>query len=360
MIDLEADPPGEPADPSGGAPVSESLPSDPALADSPYDFDDTTGAQSPASAPVPAEKPAEASTAAAAPEASHSGSAAAAPPPAGLSAELTTRAAAVGYTPELIGTFKDPVQLELAVAGAERAAINAAVAVFNQQQAQIRAQQPVAPQAPAPPPPPPAFDENALRAQYRAMNYDEGLAEALIGQAKQNHEVAVGAHQLAVQNHRIMARLQDQDRYNRELYEHSQRLAVQHQRELIDRDYQAFQSELSKEQKALVADPTARMQIMQTADALLAGMAARGQQLPNNVAAFKQAMFAVLGEKLYDAGVSQVRAEVKTHQGRAVARPASSASRGGTPAGSSADRAGRFAEDFFRQIGAAAADGFEV
>lgn len=361
MVDLEADPVGgssvadaviesvsadSPASDAAApaAPETPSTPSDP-LADL-YDFGPPGEDQSPAPAAASAPPSVDAAVTAPAEE------------PA-VSDVLRQRAAAIGYTPEFMSTFKDPTQLEMAVLGAERAALAAFQVANQQRQAPAPVQQPVQQQAAPAPQAPPPFDENAFRQNLKNQNYDEGLAELLVANEKRIHEQANQSYQLQM-------RLHDQDRYNREshqfmLQKEAQIQAIQakHQQELIDRDYADFTRGLSEAHQKLVSTPEAKAQVIGMANTLLAGMAQSGQRLPSNTDAFKQAMFAVLGDKLFSAATEQVRQEVRVHQGRSTSRPASSSSRPVSNGGrGSVDGAARFSEDFFRKMGMPSSDAF--
>lgn len=247
-----------------------------------------------------------------------------------ISDALLQRATAMGYTPEVIASIKDPIQLEAVVGTAERIATQA----FNfarQQTPAPQVQQPAQVVQLPPAPVAPVFDENALRVDMASKNFDPSLIDAMVGMARGNHQVAMSNHQSLLQQHNLMTqRLTEQNDYNARAHAYmqgqDQRLAQiqqQHQRELIDRDYTAFQSGLPEPVQKLVADPAARAQIMQTANTMLAGLQATGQQLPTNSAAFKQAMYAALGDKIHQASVETVRGEVRTHQARATQRPSS-------------------------------------
>jgi hypothetical protein len=276
-----------------------------------------------------------------------------------ISDALMQRAAQIGYTPEVIATFKDPIQLEAVVRTAENVAFQA-YNVARQQQAPAPVAAPVQQTLQLPPPPAaPVFDENAMRLDLAQKNFDPSLVEAIVGTAKQGHAQNLVSHQFATQNYNLMvARMRAQDDYNAKTqqYMHGQTqqfqaLQAQHQRELIDRDYESFKSGLSESVQKLVNTPEARAQIMQTANMLLVGMAQTGQQLPPNSVAFKTAMYAALGEKIQQTATETVREEVKTHRARATTRPssASGGSKAELPLG--VDRAAAYLENFYRQIG---------
>lgn len=277
-----------------------------------------------------------------------------------ISDALLQRATAMGYTPEVIASIKDPIQLEAVVGTAERVAMQAMH--FARQQAPVQqTQQPVQAVQLPPAPVAPVFDENALRVDMASKNFDPSLIDAMVGMARGNHQVAMSNHQSLLQQHNLMTqRLTEQSDYNAKAHQYmqqqDQRLAQiqqQHQRELIDRDYTAFQSDLPEPVQKLVADPAARAQIMQTANTMLAGFQATGQQLPANSVAFKQAMYLTLGDKIHQASIETVRGEVRTHQARATQRP-SSASGGSQvvnrlPPGP--ERAGAWIEDQLARLG---------
>lgn len=271
-----------------------------------------------------------------------------------ISPELTQRAANLGYSTEFITSFKDdPIRLESAVLNSERVAMQA-MQFARSQQAAPPAQAPVQQQPQLPPPPAaPVFDENAMRAKLREMNYDDSLSNVLVDEAKRTHATALQQHQFMVQ------RLADQDRYNAQSQEFMrnhqtqlQNIQVQHQTEMVNRDYADFVKGLPEPVQKLVTTPEAKAQIHAMANTILFGLQSTGQQLPSNAIAFKQAMYAALGDKIQGAATDTVRQEVRTHQARATTRPSSAS--GGSAASKlplGGDRAGAFVEEFYRSHG---------
>lgn len=361
-LDLEADPPGGGAEQAIADAIGDSSPAETvSTSDAPVTFADPLADQYDFGPPGEDDVPPPPAAAPATPDAA----AAAATPEApaevsAISEGLRQRAIGMGYTPEFVATFKDPTHLELSV----RATEQAATAAFNfarQQQApqpqqQVQQQAPV--QLPPPPVAPPAFDEAAYRQQLKAMNYDDSLAEAMVGQEKKIHTALTQAHAVAVENHRLMTRFADQDRYNTQSHEYMRQadarvaqIQAQHQGELIERDWSDFTKALPKEHQKLVSTPEAKAQIYQMANTILVGLMQSGQQLPPNSTAFKQATNAVLGEKLYQAATETVRSEVRTHQARSTSRPSSAAARPTGGGRGSPEAAGNFVDEFYRQHG---------
>lgn len=278
-----------------------------------------------------------------------------------LSPALAQRAAQIGFTPESLSAFKDPIALEIAVRQAEQVATNVAMAAQQHFQRQYAAPPPVQQTQQLPPAPvaPAPFDEQALRAQMRAQNYDETLQDHLVGQAR-------GIYQQAVQNHEMATRIWQQDKFNQDSVAYMQRkdvevaqIRAQHQQELVNRDFNDFQASLPEQHQKLVSEPANKGQIYQMAVFIANGMVQSGQQLPPNSEIFRQATNAVMGDKLYGAAVDKVRAEVRTHQNRSITRP--SAGSQPAPRRLSADErveaAANRAEQFFRGLGIPAGAG---
>lgn len=348
MIDLEAgtdDSPLESAvmDPAPSEPSPSSPATDAANLASDYDFDSPAYNQPEKPASPTPESPAP-SGAVADPSSSAAGSGTQVE--SSVSPQLAQRAASMGFTPEVMAAFSNPVHLELAVSRAEQAAINGMLFAQRPQQPAQQAQPaplPAPPQAPAP------YNEAAHRASM--AHFDETLQNQLVEQAKAQHAAAVQQHQIATQ-------LWEHSKYARDMYAYAQRqdqqiaaMQQRHELEMINRDYEQFTSGLSEAAKKVVSDQNARATILQAANALLVGMQQTGQKLPSNPEAFKMAMYATMADKLNGMAVEQVREEVRTHQRRAVARPGGSSSRsgGGIPLGP--ERAAQFAESFMRKIG---------
>lgn len=347
MIDLEADDaPGVVAEPpvSETPPSSEPAPS-PASDDSdPYAFDD------PGALPLPEVKPTEPAPVVAAEPAP-----VVEPVVPTLSPALAQRAANIGFTPESLTAFKDPMALEIAVRQAEQVATNVAIAVQQNMQRQFAQPAPVQQTQQLPPAPvaPPPFDEAGLRAQMAAQGYDETLQTHLVANAK-------GLHAQAVQNHEMATRIWQQDKFNAESVAYMQRkdqevaqIRAEHQQELVNRDFADFHKGLPEQHQKLVSEQSNKAQIYGMAVAIANGMASQGQQLPSNVEIFRMATNAVLGDKLYGAAVDKVRQEVATHQNRSVARPSAGHATTQRPRTTEdrLDAAARFAEDFERKLG---------
>lgn len=357
MVDLEADDaPGVVASdpvPDDDAPETPASDPTPAPADKPqsledlYDFDGPPVTTTPTpSAPADATPPV---------------APVAAPEVPVISAALQQRAEQMGFTPEVTATFKDPMQLEAVVRTAENAAMQAMQFTRQQMQpppVQAPVQQQQTLQIPAAPAAP-VFDPNAMRNDLASKNFDPSLVEAMVGLASQNHAVALQNHQAAVQQRDILVqRLTDQDRYNQQsqqfmqgYQQQLQQINAQHQKELLDRDYDTFSAGLADPVKKLVTDPATREQIWNTAMVLANGMASTGKQLPTNPEIFKTAMYAALGDKIHQAATETVRQEVRTHQNRATSRPSSGVAATAKKNGDGYEAAGTFADNFWRQNG---------
>lgn len=355
MADLEADPVGTPESSAPETPSTPAAPVAPAEPSTPledlYDFD-APGNDAPPVAETPPSTPAT-------PENSPDPPDPTAPPePAPVSGELRQRAMNMGISPEYMATFKDPVQLELAVATAERVQMNTVATIANQLRQQQTQQQAPAPQPQPPPEAPAPFNEAAMRAAHEKQGYDSSLSDVLVDQAKQTHGAMVQSHQVALANHQLLQRLQQNESGQQQYQQQLQEIRDQHARENLDRDWKDFNAGLAPEMQKLVGTPEAKSQIQIMANSLLIGMHQSGQKLPSNADAFKTAMYAALGEKLQQAAEGKVREEVKTHQARGTQRPAS-ASQKQTPGGT-AESAGRFAEEFMRGVGMPSSNGLEV
>lgn len=352
-IDLEADDPVSVGDASGSTSTipdsspapSTSSPSSGSSPDDPYDFD-APGLETPAEVPAetPADSQSSATVASVAPNAAPT-----------VSPALAQRAAAAGFSPEVLAKINDPLALEAVVRTAEQAAVNAAM--FMQRQAQTQGQfaQPAQQAAPAvapEPQAPAALNEGGLRSALREKGFHDDLIEQQVEMAKQHHA-------LATQQYQLQHNQWKQEKYNAEVHQYLLRKDAEiaqmrqaHQMELVDRDYAGFSGKLPEAHQKLVNDPNNKQQIYQMAAWMADGMNKAGQPLPPNSELFNRAMYSVLGEKLYGNAVEQVRQDTQKHQARATARP--SAGRASAPSGASGDResnASRFVENFFRGLG---------
>lgn len=251
-----------------------------------------------------------------------------------ISQEIQQRAANLGMTLDELAAYPDPAK---AVISAENVAFRAQQALHSQIQAAQFANQP----KPQPPQPPKQPDFSAMKAELVAQGYEEKLADAHIGLAKQNYANALDTFNQNQWLHQFHQWAQGAE--NR-----MQAQATQHQVELAQRDFADFKKGLDPEMQNLI-DADAEKAIWRTADTFARGYAAAGQ-VPQFKQLFEQAMYATLGQKLQGVAVSKVRTEVKEAQGRAISRPRGAD--GKRPAGEAGAKS--FANEFYsRKFGPA-------
>lgn len=253
--------------------------------------------------------------------------------------ELLARAQNIGMQPTQIAALKDAAQLEAAVTASEAVAFRM-LQIAGQQQQAARQQQQQVPQLQ----PPPAFDAAANKKALLEKGFDESYADELVARDKLVHDMRVADFQNKSAIVEMARMVQGQQQL-------SQQQMQQTLMQQVNDQFSSFVGGLSEKEKALAQDPINRAEILKTADFLATGMAAKGIPVPANLGTlFRQATNVVLGDKTLSIAREQVRAEVQTHQNRAVSKPRDS---GAQLSGNREERAAQVADAFYAKWGLA-------